>query len=286
MVDSPWVINVTSQNFEEAVLRQSTQVPVIVDFWAPSCQPCVGFGPTLEKVVIECGGRVILAKINCEECQDLAQMMGIQSIPLIVAFVAGRPVDDFAGVLPEDQLRQWVARFLPSKAEELLTEALQLEATDQILAEAKLRESLELDEQDATKIHLARLLLAQSKDTESLAIITALEIRGYLEPEAENIKAQIELRAAAEESGGIVEARKAADADPANLALQVTLGEALAADGRHREAFEVLVAVVEKDIAGPQGKAAKEQMVKLFGILGTGNALTSEFRRRLAMLLF
>ncbi len=286
MADSQWIINVSTPEFEEAVLKRSLDVPVLVDFWAPSCQPCVALGPLLEKVVTSFNGRVILAKVNVEEHQDIAMMLGVQSIPLVVAFSGGQPISHFAGLVPEEQLRNWIEQFVPTRAQELVAEALKLEATDQISAEAKLRESLELEANDTTKIHLARLLLAQNRDADASAIVAELEARGFLEPEAEHIKDQIELRATAQESGGLVMARQAADANPSDLALQVTLGDALAAEGKHREAFEVLLAVVQKDIVGPHGKAAKEQMVKVFGILGTGNAVVAEYRRKLATLLF
>ncbi len=285
MAESAWIVNVGTEQFEELIVKKSLEVPVIVDFWAPWCQPCLKLAPLLEKIVEECAGKVILAKVNIDEAQELAMMCGVQSIPLVAMFSGGQPVDSFMGVIPEEQLRQWVMRFVPSKAQELVSQALVLEPKDQVTAEAKLRESLELEEVDETKIHLARVLFAQSRFDEAGEIIAALEARGYLEPEAESIKSQLELQATAEESGGIASARQAADANPNDLALQVRLADALAADSRHRDAFEILLAVIDKDLGGPNAKEAKEQMVKLFGILG-GSALVNEYRHKLATLLY
>lgn len=285
MAESAWIVNVGTEQFEELIVKKSLEVPVIVDFWAPWCQPCLKLAPLLEKIVEECGGKVILAKVNIDEAQELAMMCGVQSIPLVAMFSGGQPVDSFMGVIPEEQLRQWVMRFVPSKAQELVSQALVLEPKDQVTAEAKLRESLELEEVDETKIHLARVLFAQSRFDEAGEIIAALEARGYLEPEAESIKSQLELQATAEESGGIASARQAADANPNDLALQVRLADALAADSRHRDAFEILLAVIDNDLGGPNAKEAKEQMVKLFGILG-GSALVNEYRHKLATLLY
>ena len=127
MADSPWINNVSADQFETEVIAKSSETPVIVDFWAPWCQPCLQLAPTLERLVSEAGGAVLLAKINIEEEQQLAGMLGVQSIPLVVAFHAGQPVDQFAGVIPEDQIQEFIARLVPSKSAQLVNEARELE---------------------------------------------------------------------------------------------------------------------------------------------------------------
>lgn len=286
MADSPWVVDVTTEQFEAQVVNKSAELPVIVDFWGPSCQPCRQLGPLIEQLVNEAAGAVILAKVNVEQEQQLAQMLGVQSIPLVVAFHEGQVVDQFVGLVPEEELREFVGRLVPSRASLLIKEALELEESDQVTAEAKLREALELEPSDATKIHLARVLMAQGRNEDASAIITDLEVRGFLEPDAERIKAELDIRANAQESGGVQEARAAAAANPEDLSLQVSLGDALAADGNHRDACDVLLAVVSRDRSGEAGTAAKDQMVKLFEVLGSGNAIVTEFRRKLATALY
>jgi len=286
MADCPWIINVSADQFEAEVIAKSNDVPVVVDFWAPWCQPCLQLAPILEKLVNEAGGAVLLAKVNIEEEQELAGMLGVQSIPLVVAFHEGQPVDQFAGVVPEDQVQEFIGRLVPSKAALLVEEALQLEESDPAAAEVKLREALELDSQDAIRILLARVLLAQGRAAESREIIDALETRGFLEPDAQQIKAELEIRANAEESGGLQQARSAFEASPDDLMLQVALGDALAADGKQREACELLLDVVMRDRSGEAGTAAKDQMVRLFEMLGAANSIVTEFRRKLATALY
>lgn len=286
MADSPWIVNVTTEQFETEVVAKSMEVPVIVDFWAPWCQPCLQLAPLIEKLVQEAGGQVILAKVDIQQEEQLAAMLGVQSIPLVVAFHEGQVVDQFTGVVPEDQLRKFVQQLVPSKADQLVREALELEESDQVTAESKLRESLSIDERDTTKIYLARVVLAQGRDAEAAEIIAELEKRGFLEPDAERIKAELDIRAHAEDSGGLQEARAAAEASPDDLSLQVALGDALAVDGKHREACELLLNIVMKDRSGEAGTAAKDQLVKLFEVLGSGNAIVTEYRKKLATTLY
>ncbi len=283
---SPWIFDVKTDEFEQQVIHKSSEVPVIVDFWAPWCQPCQLLAPILEQAVNDATGKLLLAKVNIDDNPELAQMMGVQSIPVVVAFFEGQVIDHFQGVLPEDQLKEWLARLVPSKAAELFKDALELLESDPAAAELKLREALELEPSDTIRIYLAQTLLAQNRDEECGRIIAELETRGFLEPEAEKIKSQLEMRADAEESGGVQQARATAEANPGDLSLQVVLAEALAVDNKHREAFEILLAVATQDRGGETGDKARQQMVKLFDVLGAGSELVSEYRRKLATALY
>ncbi len=97
--------DVTSQSFAQEVIETSRQVPVLVDFWAPWCGPCRTLGPMLEKLEAEYAGKWKLAKVNSDENPELSAHFNVRSIPYVVAFVDGKPVDQFVGVLPEGQLR-------------------------------------------------------------------------------------------------------------------------------------------------------------------------------------
>ncbi len=107
------VIDVT--DFENEVIRESFQKPVVADFWAPWCGPCVALGPVLGEIVEAASGRWKLAKINVEDYPKLAAEQGVMGIPNVVLYIDGERTAEFSGSMPKPEIEQWLARYLPGE---------------------------------------------------------------------------------------------------------------------------------------------------------------------------
>lgn len=282
-MESQWIRTTTADTFRQDVVEQSQDCPVVVDFWAEWCQPCKQLMPILEKLAVDFDGRFILMKVNVDEQPELAGAFGVQSIPFVIAMVDGQPASQLPGVMPEAEVRQWLETFLPSPAVEAFNAGLAAESEEDFAtAETHFANAVSLDA-DAPQFQIAyaRILLHLDREQECREIVEKLESRGFLEPEAEVLKEQLELRANVEDSGGITTARAALEADPDNLELIVQLAEAMSVERRYPEACELLLEVVRKDRTVVRERA-KEAMVVILGAMGPKSRQAADFRRQLA----
>lgn len=188
----PWIIHATDETFEEEVLKRSQETPVVIDFWATWCQPCLMLAPVLEKVAREYEGKFILVKAESSEAQNAAAQFNVQSLPTVMAVCDGEIVDYFAGVVPEDHFREWIDRVLQVGR---MAEAKRLEELNPEAAEAIYRSLHEqLPNEGEIQVGIARVLFAQDRIDDCREQLEQMEGRGFLEPEAEKIKSAIHLK--------------------------------------------------------------------------------------------
>ena len=163
-------IDVTDATFPTEVVERSKSVPVVVDLWAEWCGPCKQLGPILEQVVDETGGKVVLAKVDVDQNHQVSEAFQVQGIPAVYALKDGKVVDGFVGAQPEANVREFVARLLPSEAED--AQAKLLAQGDEV----SLRQVLESEpgHPDAV-VRLAELLVGRGDDAAKQEALALLE---------------------------------------------------------------------------------------------------------------
>jgi putative thioredoxin len=283
--------DVTTQSFTKDVIEESRTQPVLVDFWAPWCEPCKQLTPALEKVVRSGKGKIKLAKMNIDEHPGIPGQMGIQSIPAVIAFVKGQPIDGFMGALPEGQIKGFVERVIKGKLGDEADELL--EAADAALADGDAAEAAELYGQvvakDSTNIPalvgLARAYLkfgavGQAKQTLELVPQTKRH-----DATVAAARAEIELAEQAALLGPTTELEQKLAANPADHQARYDLAVALNAQGDRNAALDHLLEIVKRDRKWNED-GARKQLVQLFDAWGPTDESTVAGRRRLSSLLF
>ena len=284
MADSPYVFEIDEINYNQIVLQGSRQVPVLVDFWASWCQPCQILMPLLAKLADEYQGRFIVAKIDTEAQQAIAAQFGIRSIPTVKLFRDGQPVDEFAGALPEAEIRAFLERHLPRASDGSVAEAEQrLHAGDRDGALELLSQAL-LEDPGNPRILMA---MAQIKvvdgDFEAAEqTLSLLPPDEQAKPEVRRLLGQVFFgRIAAQESPDVSAARltEAADDSAARYrqaAHQIGIGEIDAG-------AENLLTIMQKD-RDFGDDAARTALLKLFDMLGDEPSV-NRYRARMFNLL-
>jgi putative thioredoxin len=280
-------IDVDAASFEQQVLEASKTVPVVVDFWAPWCAPCKVLKPILEKLAAEYEGRFKLAKVNSDDNQALAAAFGVRSIPDVMAFRDGKPLSHFLGALPESQVRAFIDGVLPnpSALEQARAAALRA-AGDFEAASAALRAALALDpSNDPARLDLAELLIEQASADEAEALLAAVRPNIDWDARIDALRAAVSF--ARMRASGMTEATLAAKlaANPADHAARFALAELHAGAHRYRAALDALIEIVRRDKDWNDG-AARKQIINIFNLAESDDALVSEYRRKFASALY
>ena len=279
----------TLATFEKDVITASTLAPVLVDFWAPWCGPCKTLGPMLEKLEAEYAGKWRLVKVNVDENQELAAHFQVRSIPHVMAFADGRPVDQFVGVLPEGQLRAFIDRLVPQGADAARAEA------QAALAEGRredaydaLKAALAIDPGfDEARIDLIELLLQDNLIDEARNEVDLLSPKTTQGTDARfnAIKTRLDAVDAAADLPPTDALEACVAANPDDLEARFDLASALIARRKYAGALEHLLAIVQRDRSF-RDDIGRKTMLSVFDLAAHQPEIVSQWRRKLSAALF
>ncbi len=274
---SPWVVDVTEQNFQTEVLERSLNIPVVVDLWASWCQPCKQLSPILERLADQGGGTWLLAKVDVDANPRISQAFGVQSIPTVVAVVAGQPVDAFNGAMPEPQVRQWI---------DSLVDALREKMPGIAAAElgAGAAEAPELEEEpDDPRFTAAEDALERGDYAAAEQAYQAILAAEPANEQADAALAQVRFTARADAADPAAIAR--ADAAPDDVDAQLAAADAELATDQVEAAFDRLVATAGRT-SGEDRDRVREHLLQLFDLYPADDPRVMTARRALARVLF
>ncbi len=298
MADSPHIIVLDEENFMEVVVEGSVNQPVLVDFWADWCGPCKSLMPILEKLAIEYNGAFVLAKLDTEAHQGIAQQLGIRSLPTVKMFHQQQLVDEFMGALPEADVRSFLEKHNITPADGAAADEQDAPPINDAVNQA-----MALYEQGQVDEAKAHLQAAQAEDPANAEILLALGqvcvSTGDLEtasscinalpedqqntPAANRLSGTLELAKEADTSKSVQTLQQELQSQPDNSEVRYQLAIATALSGDVQTGMDGLLELVQKDPGFNDG-APRKQLLSLFNVLGD-DPLTGQYRRKLATLL-
>ena len=285
-----FVIDSNTEKFGDDVINASSQIPIIVDFWAPWCEPCKQLTPMLEKLVLEYKGKVKLVKINIDENQALAQQLRVQSVPMVYAFKDGRPADAFNGALPETQLRQFIEK-LTGGSGSPVDQAIQqandlLEDGDTANASSIYSQILETDNLNVdAHAGVMKCLMAAGKTEQARNYLTELSTELLTNQKIITVQTALELEAQTAGAGEVSEVKEFLENNPDNHQARFDYALALYGAGDTEIAIEELVEIIKNDREW-NNDTARQQLFKIFEALGPADPITITGRRKMSAVLF
>jgi putative thioredoxin len=267
------IVEVTEATFQAEVIERSLTVPVIVDLWAEWCGPCKQLSPVLERLAGQYGGSWVLAKIDIDANPRIAQLFGVQSIPMVVAIAGGQPVEAFAGAQPEPQIKQWLDGLL---------DALRDRLPGIRAAENGTAPEVEPEPEDP------RFTAAEDAFNRGDYAAAETAYQQILDNEPGNelaaaALAQVRFLARAEATDPSVVVR--ADTSPDDLDAQLAAADIEVAQQRVEQAFARLLNAVRRT-AGDDRDRARTHLVSLFDLFAPDDPRVMKARRDLASALF
>jgi len=282
MAESAHIYSVTESEFQSKVIEASRDKPVVVDFWAAWCGPCQSLMPMLTAIVESYNGEVKLAKVNTDEEQNLAIQFGIRSLPTVMIFKDGRPVDQFMGLQPEPQIRAIIDKHVVRESDLMRRKAQQLYAAGEVeQAMQILREANKLDPNNYdVLLDIAKIMGNRGELNEAMEILAALPVDVAKRDDVRELKAQLKMAQSAMGAPSIEELQQRIDANPNDLEAREKLASRLTMNGDHEAAAEQFYQIMVRD-RSYNDDAGRKGLLELFDMLGDTHPVTKSYRRKM-----
>lgn len=282
------VFEVTEANFEAEVITASMETPILLDFWAEWCGPCKALGPVLDKLAEGYQGAFRLGKIDVDSQKALAQVFGIRSIPTVMLVSGGKPVDGFAGALPEGQIREFLGRHLspvPADGEEAKPQTTPEPAEAPEQAVERLRQEMAAHpDQSELRLDLIRALLQSGQTDTAESELSALPADLATDTRAKTLRSQLELAHALQDAPDLAALQQRVQTDANDWAARDWLGVRLLLGADPGAGLEQFLTILQHAPQWQDGQA-KKRLLAAFATLDDA-ALVSTYRRRMTSLLF
>lgn len=293
MSSSPHIFDVTEANFDRYVLENSFHKPVLVDFWAEWCAPCKALLPVLAAITDSYAGELLMAKVDCDQQPGLTERFGIRSLPTVVLFKDGQPVDGFAGIQPESAIRAILEPHLGPAPEAVAEpEADLATVAAALLEEGKAAEAVALlqpavseQPQDAILILLGRALAMDGQLDAATQVLDAVKDKDAHKGALAGVRAQIAFlhQAAGLPPRAELGQRLEQDSNDSEAAYQLAILDL--SEQRHEEALAALLALFIRDRGHAEGSPHRT-LLEVFNLLGSEHPLTIQYRRKLYQALY
>lgn len=284
----PFIVDITLENAQQYLIEESFQRLVVIDFWADWCAPCKNLMPILEKLANEYAGAFLLAKVNSDDPQTqmISAQFGVRSLPTVMIMKGGQPVDGFTGALPEVQVREVLAKYLPKPWEAPLNQAQGLIAENNFAdALPLLRQAYEISGQlAAINLLIAQCHLELNRVDNAEAILSTIKMADQ-DALYEQLQSRIELMKQAAKTPELAALEAAHLQTPDELQIRYELALQYHQEAQHRPALEHLLHILRKDRNFAEGETRKT-FNGILTALGKGDPLAIEFQRKLFTLLY
>ncbi|TDR40849.1 thioredoxin [Tahibacter aquaticus] len=284
MAESAHFFDATQENFENEVIKASLQTPVLVDFWAEWCAPCLQLKPVLEKLADEYAGAFRLAKVDTEAEMQLASIFGIRSLPTVVLLKDGQMIDGFMGALPEAGVREFLAKHAIHPGAPEPAETIDLAETPAETVNRLQQEIAAQPDKTELKLDLALALMQSGNAAAAEAELDALPAKFATDAKAVRLRGQLDFARALEGAPSKAELLQRVEHDAADHAARDLLGIRLLLDGEAAAGLDQFLHVLKTQRDWQDGQA-KKRLIAAFHVLDDAD-LVGTYRRKMAAVLF